>query len=310
MVLLVLACYIGLGWAVWSDQIWLLAVVGADRFEHLHTAYGDVMATLLPGDQDGDGVSDGAELFLRTNPGSPRLHPPLGLHWERGGFIAYDTTDLTIGGPMDSFVFYDLLPQADRRVVLRGRVLLEDRHHSFPSGFQLRLTPPAHGQLALPGGVPSTSPLLVPVAADGTFAFELQVLEGADVDAQLREVITVDTATTTERLDEVGVRYLHSLSPPAPVAIVESRPSGGDSRTHTSYGTCRTIHLQWLPGNPSALYLLLEAARDETGAEWFPIYLYPPATTTCSLSHLVENLDYPYTGRLKFRITPLGPPKP
>src|SRR4051812_984610 len=61
MLLLSLACYIGLGWAVWTDQIWLSALVGGDRFSRLHTTYGNVMATLLPGDRDRDGVCDGAE---------------------------------------------------------------------------------------------------------------------------------------------------------------------------------------------------------------------------------------------------------
>src|SRR5947199_4318 len=104
MLLLSLACYVGLGWAVWTDQIWLSALVGEDRFNRLHTTYGNVMATLLPGDQDRDGVCDGAELFLHTSPRNPRQHSPIGFHWERGGFIVYDTAALSIGGPMDSFV--------------------------------------------------------------------------------------------------------------------------------------------------------------------------------------------------------------
>jgi hypothetical protein len=310
MALLRLVLYAGLGWAVWSDQIWLRALIGRKKFDHLQMGYAKAMAGLLPRDQDGDGVSDGIELFLRTGPQSPLSHPPLDIHWERGGFIAYDTASLNRGGSMDDFVFYDLLPQTDVPLRLRGRVGIQDGPFSFPRGFQLRLTPPPHGRLALPGGAPTEATLLVPIAADGSFAFDFHVRPSAPIDPLLHEEITVNNAGTGERFDGIEVRYLRVGSPRLSPVAVEVIPGAVENQTRTSHGVCRTIHLRWPSGNPSAQSLLLEAARDEADAEWFAIHLYPLTTTSCSVSLLLDDSGYPYTGPLKFRVVPIGPVAP
>lgn len=69
--------FIGLGWLVSSPTVPLHIVIGEERAFDLFVRYEQMSARLLPRDSDQDGVSDGLELFLRTDQSNPQSHPPL-----------------------------------------------------------------------------------------------------------------------------------------------------------------------------------------------------------------------------------------
>src|SRR5947207_8702537 len=86
-----LAGYIGLGWAVWSGQGWLLRAVGSHKYQRLYRSYENVAVGLFPGDRDGDGACDGLEYFRGTDANSASNHPSFHLFLEgSSAFVAHD----------------------------------------------------------------------------------------------------------------------------------------------------------------------------------------------------------------------------
>lgn len=70
--------------------------------------------------------------------------------------------------------------------------------------------------------------------------------------------------------------------------------------------------LEWPSVEPLANNQIIEAARDEGGAEWFRIDAYYLTGTTCAIRQLLTGPSYPnigslhpYTGPLKFRVVPI-----
>jgi hypothetical protein len=119
--LLLLAGYIGLGWAVWSDQPWAYWILGYTRFERVHDAYQHAMENFFSGDRDGDGVRDGQELWERSDPLNPKQHAGLVIEWDTDGFRAWGTFGIDSDLPGTGTAAHKFLfPSAGTRLPVRG----------------------------------------------------------------------------------------------------------------------------------------------------------------------------------------------
>ncbi|HEY3901510.1 MAG TPA: thrombospondin type 3 repeat-containing protein [Chthoniobacter sp.] len=198
--MLFLLAFVGFGWAIQTNQYWLYSLLGDARIKRFYAGYAHTAEGLLPEDHDGDGVSDGVELWLGTNPLNSSLHP----------HFLVDCGTANSSPPWTNFAkprpcLLDLRPT--ERAALRGIVEIvdipNDVGYRFPRTFQLRITPPKHVQIAQPGGELSTGPIVVPVTVDGSFMFDL--LPEADFSKVMGGNLFIDNARTSERLLRVFV---------------------------------------------------------------------------------------------------------
>lgn len=78
-VLLMAVLFVGLGWVVWAHMDWVRKIVGQEKAFRLSDWYMARMMDVLPGDRDGDGACDGAEVFWNSDPqnpwNTPLFHP-------------------------------------------------------------------------------------------------------------------------------------------------------------------------------------------------------------------------------------------
>jgi hypothetical protein len=72
--------FFGLGWAVTRRSDATARVFGADRFNRLYTWYLRTADGLDPWDSDGDGFSNGLEMFFGSDPWNPKDYPDTNVH--------------------------------------------------------------------------------------------------------------------------------------------------------------------------------------------------------------------------------------
>lgn len=297
--------YIVLGWAVWSDQPWLHRALGHSGFWRLHTAYARAAAALLPSDRDGDGVCDGLELFFHTDPRNALDHPSIFLRLEHGGIDASVSGDTFAGGLSTRDV---LFTRPGQRLAVHGYICAGDVAGLVPRHFQVQITPPSFATAAPPGGVPAAGPLTVNVAADGAVTFDL--LAAPDVTTTEEgspKYLTITNAATSENLSSLQVRRIFAAGEPIPLSTspVPVQPHVDDGLGFW-LPPAKSVQLQmpfvFAPQVRGETYVV-EAARDQPGAEWFPIgsYRWPPVVARQSLNPNARNA---YTGPLKFRVVP------
>jgi hypothetical protein len=314
MVLFCLAGYIALGWAVWARLRWVERLLGEEKSQRLWHAYDTAMATLFPGDSDGDGVCDGREIFWHSDPRDPMKHPVMYGRWSSDGFSG-DVRELLGDGaiPFQSFE-RTLWVSSNEPLRARGYVMADYyEKFDFPAGFYLRLTPPAGYLLAAPGGKLAATALVVPVAHDGSIAFDLQASADVANVPNVPAMLQINNAATGESL--MGeLRVAHRWDDPsiAPTVTIQ--------RDDPVRPIDATYHLEWHSGS-TAEVSLIEAARDQAGAPWQQIgYVrFPEASCTfhqyrndpTQPRSTLRGLPLTYSGPLKFRIIPLrfAPPQ-
>lgn len=89
MLLVMVLGFAGLGWMVWSRNGLLDRFLSEKTQNRLFRTYAHTAAWLMPLDADGDGFSDGIELFFGSDPHSEALLPPLEIEMlnERPGSV-------------------------------------------------------------------------------------------------------------------------------------------------------------------------------------------------------------------------------
>ena len=88
MVMFCLFAFAGLGWVVRGHWNWLEKVMDGETENRLWEWYGNAAARLASWDSDGDGYSDGLELWLKTDPrkvtSRPSVNPRLACRYTWG----------------------------------------------------------------------------------------------------------------------------------------------------------------------------------------------------------------------------------
>ena len=316
LLLVCLLLYVGFGWLVSRKQPWLERLAGRERFYRWYQSYAKTAATLLPGDRDGDGVCDGLELFLGTDPGNASSCPRMYLILDHGGFEIFPRAEMKELPLPNELVSFDgsLLRPGERRevhsqIIIGGAVDVA----TFPSSFRLRLTPPAGIALATVGGPFVTGPLVVPVARDGSIDFEIQASTESRSGKRYPGNISMANAATGTILFSTPIQIGGTEG--ALAATVDEVRKENPLYAQFSFREpekMRFLRLQWTTISPGTPWILVEAARDTPDAKWYPIYLCSGRQTSCLLAQRrVANRFNDYTGPLRFRIVPfpLSAPK-
>jgi hypothetical protein len=301
MLLLIAALYIGLGWAIWTGRSWPKTLFGEYRCARLFSAYAQVMGSVFSGDRDGDGIRDGCEIFFGTDPTSPYDMPRTDLdylEYNHADFVAFDLgvienrpfSDIPLGA--DPGDMGDVLLQPGERRRIHARIVMDGVLTPFASGSRVRLNPQPFTLVASPGGTPSSDSLLIPVETDGSISFDLCMPLQATAVPKARNSVEVyaPVPIADKMVGYLRFRCAWLRQPLSPIVkLTSGEPWSG-------------AHLEWPPVIPPTEALMVEAARDEPGAEWFPIYVYPPTDTSCLIFY---NLDKRTSVSLKFRVVPM-----
>jgi hypothetical protein len=281
----------------------VVLLLGKDRFQRMSTSYTQAASTLRPGDFDRDGVCDGCEFFQRTDPRNPMDHPEFGARWDTGGFVA--NAKLFTNRTEPAWLLNDVeWHQPGKRQRVRGWLMIESRPATFPRGFQLRLTPSRRALLGHPGDDPAAPSLVVPVAHDGYFIFDLQMPTHAVNDLPLVSVV-IDNAATNESLGNLTVRCVWPQEPLVPTVTKVPPEEWLPEVTADGAEDHPVFLLAWPPVPEPADNVLIEAARDDENADWFPIALRSANEPSCPVRQFLRGPFHPYTGPLKFRVVPI-----
>ena len=296
-------CYIGIGWAVWSRQPWLVHALGTTRFHHWTIAYANATAGLFPGDKDGDGVCDGLEYFYRTDSQSAASRPAVDVLREETGFAAAPSVDFQ-STDVGIFLHHKLLIQPGERLHVRRQLVVAAARHPFPNRFQLRIIPPPSTLLSLPGETLDTGPLSVAVAIDGTFAFDLEIPSNDLLDPRTERSVAITNSASGRIVSTLSVKCIWKGPALIPTIKTWSPGTGSSSSATPSPKQIRMLDLSWPPAT-EAEAMLIEAARNQPGAEWRPIHIYPRDTTSAVIAQDLDNALFPYAGPLQFRVVPV-----
>jgi hypothetical protein len=305
MLLLAAACYVWLGWALYKKSPRLRNSLGEKQFQNLTFAYARALAWLRSKDSDGDGFPDSLEFYLGTNPKDRSSHPPTDFIFDDWGiqFIGVNT-----GTSEDVNLFPHFVLQPGERRHIRARLGAREQkgigpHRLvFSPGMQLLLAPAYPALSCLAGGTPGPNPLLIPVSADGVMEFDLVVPNNPDAyDLNAAIGIYAEQPGSRETLGMFSIRIARRQEPIP--CKVEEYSSGTSFRPPKDM---HTIRLTWEPANPKELFFI-EATRDETGREWFPIGIGTQSGINPAFVTSYEIMDTPYShhGPLRFRVIPV-----
>jgi hypothetical protein len=300
-----LLVFFGIGWALSTQQSWLEHLVGRERFDRWYQTYAKTAATLLPGDRDGDGVCDGLELFLGTDPGKASSCPTMSLVPGHCGFQITAQSDPK--RPWGDEILGYLLQAGEQREV-HDRIVIGGAADvfAFPPSFRLRLTPPPGVSLATADGPFVRGPLIVPVAADGSIDFEIEAsTESGNGKGFLRNLSMANVATGAI-LFSTPIRLIRAEENAVVAMAKEVHP---DNPSYAQSGVSepekiRVLRLQWTaPRNSHSV--LIEVARDIPEAKWCQVCIDSPHATSRLLpQRRVADQFNDYPGPLKFRIVP------
>jgi hypothetical protein len=338
MLLLCLAAYLGLGWAVWDQAPWLSAHLSSSQRYRLERAYARALCGLLSGDRDSDGIRDGAEIFWRTDPVAPAQR----LHLLVEDFLVWDIRDpsyLHLGDieyspPASSASGADLPKACEAFQVHPGercRVRAESwtlsginsplPRFATADRWPIRFFPgeDSTGMVRFPGSTiqrtnrPSSASLpgsFVAETSGGWVEFEFEVPAGAETSLQKVHNIVAARGARNDSFSAISFRCVWRWSPQPLVVEKQEHASPRDWNGETVFDRYQLFQLSWPPVDSHAEAILLEIARDEPDATFLAVREYPSTATRCFLVRRVDMDDDDYRGELKFRIVPISSARP
>lgn len=296
--------YAGIGWIVWAHPDWGLRWLSVERYNQLNNSYEHAMAAFFSADSDGDGASDGLEMYLRMDPRNPQEHPAYACRWP-GTTLAVDARVI------DSFLnrpHYEIeMATVSEWHRVTERLEFVNRDYSFPKGFQVRVRACPHWLLALPGGKSTEGNLLVPVGPNGTVTFGMIPTEQAASQPGNEPSFKIETFLTHEHVGTVFAQCLWPVPlPPQEPEIDEvlSKDRAADG-TLGRFPGFRVYRVRWPSVTTRSEAVLIEAANAESGASWSPVALLPSTESVCDF---VDVREYPMPvvrPWLRFRAVPV-----
>jgi hypothetical protein len=142
------------------------------------------------------------------------------------------------------------------------------------------------------------------VARDGSLAFDLLVSPNATSDLTIDQSIDIATLASGSQF-QLKIRCIWPQAAMTPE--VEDFPHLKTPRPPSQTKEMEhLVHLTWPASRPTDEAVIVEAARDADGAEWFPIHIYPSTSTEGVIAQqLWFSPLSTYSGPLKFRIVPV-----
>ncbi len=257
----------------------------SEQIDRLTYAYGHATSVLLSGDRDGDGFTDGFELFYETDSRNPLDHFDFEFYRADTGFSVQSDSPATEQEGLHLYTDLVLLAGTSTRV--RGRLIHERPNmHPFAPGFRVRVTRPG------------ADPILVPVVSDGWVTFDLELPEATVTDWKTEQTIIGDNPVTGETIFEITFRSAQSQAP-LPVSIENSTPSPPDDNPEH-----RHYQLRWPLVSPPATNVLIEAAPVGPSSVWSPVWIFPRTVTSCTMVQMPMGAIQEH-GPVKFRAVPI-----
>lgn len=283
MLLLMAVVFTGLGWIVARDFRRVCGVIGVARGFRLSNFYLGIMATLMAGDRDADGVCDGVELLLGTDPRNSMSCPEFNFMW-----VSPDPKVAYCG----------------ERVAARCLQVTELGDVRWPRGFRALVS--ANEPILLPkdgAGPPTKGPLVVPVNESGEVKFDIMA-ESSFGDVR----VEFGNAANNQGLKYEVARFPGWRAPPITasinggpsVAVPLSLPIFDDGLRNIQWGA----PVGWSSG------YVIEAAREAGNGIWQPVHEVRPTETRWKFANDPWNYFDDYTGPLKFRVVPVSPTPP
>lgn len=288
--------YVGLGYAVQKPQPWVEKILGDVHCYYLRLAYARALGGAFPHDSDGDGFPDSVENYLGT--GATKASEHLTTNMVTRDWVAVPLGD---NGNADVVPSYLMEPGERRRV--HGHLCWNGERIVFSPGMKMNLS--------MAAGVPLNWPEVVPVATDGSFAFDLEVPSGRG-----QTLINFDNVQGTWIAFEQRVMLVINVARrlPAIPCSVEEVAMDGDMRFQMNHeirkGTkVSAVRLRW-PRVGKAQGLYIEAMDEGTAGgdgteEWFPIGFHQPESRTYLIAYYYDGARRGKQARLKFRIVPV-----
>jgi len=298
----------GLGWMVWVHPDLLPASLRSPRIVRL---YERVASALMPGDEDGDGVCDGLEIFHGYDPRDATSHPQTVLRSEEDQENwLYDARNrIDINYPYPFPIGCSLFgPGERRRYDLRFSIDENDMVGPVPDGFRVRIAVAPGWKVASAGGPTLSETVDVPVSRDGHLAVDVQGPE-TELNAPNEEVdIVFSIPRTGEELAAFKMMsvWLQTERTPAVKSVPPKEIGAEIDPYHPGMMTSRAFRLSWAPVELPADGVVIEGARDNEKAEWHVISIYPARETFTAVAQTFSpDLSKPYAGPIKFRVRPI-----
>ena len=286
MLLLMALGFAGLGWMVARDFGRVSEVIGGKNARHLWHWYFAFMVNSMSGDRDGDGVCDGAELFLHSDPNNPQSDPGV--------------EELCLGHPT-------ITSYCGERLTTRWTQKMNNESVRWPRGFRAIVS--ANQPVLLPKGgtgPPTKGPLTVAVNERGEVEFDIlaeRIFSNAYV--EFRNAAT-HRYFGVERAFFPGWRL-----PPLPASIdggpayaAFRREHNWQKRERAEYDMGQVIRDGW-----NGDYVI-EAARELGDGGWQPILAVESKLKDVWFSSGFWDFFPGYTGPLKFRVVPVSATPP
>ena len=281
MLLLMAVVFAGLGWMVARDFSRLSGAIGGERALRLWHWYFAFTVNLLPGDRDGDGVCDGAELFLNSDPNNPKNDP---------GFEA-----LCLAHPA-------ITAYCGERLTTRWAEKMRNESVRWPRGFRAVVS--ANQPVLLPkggAGPPTKGPLIVPVNERGEVEFDIlaeRVFWNVHVD--------VRSAANHRYLGPVRAFFPGWRLPPLPTSI-DAGPAYAAFRREVNWQKREgaAYDMRWVFADWNGDYVL-EAAHGVGDGGWQPVLAVESKLKDVWFSSGFWDFFPGYRGPLKFRVVPVS----
>jgi hypothetical protein len=309
LVIIGVGAFVGLGWAYSSSPRWLMGLnarLPRGMEQRIRTMYGSVASALLPRDQDGDGVSDGLELFQDSDARDATRHRPLffATSDREDNLLLFDAKGdpPTHPRPLRNELFQ---PAGERRQV--QRCLMTSEGPAVADGFQVRIVPSdSRVRLAHPGARVLAEPLVVAVHENGKLVFDLELTANA-AGAVTDDTISFDNAATGENISiekVIAVREDVAIT----VTVEAADPDELNKPVYRHIiKNCTAFHIHWPSVRPVPRELHFQVALDPAGSRWATTHSLPPDATSAVLVRFFGK-GIPASKLPKFRIVPIYEP--
>ncbi len=276
MVLFMVVGFAGLGWIVRWREDWVAKVVGGDGLSRLWCGYYYFLANAMPGDADGDGVCDGAELWEGTDPDNRKSH---------------DNFNVGCLSQSPEIAFYG------ERLATRWVQVFGYAQIRWPRRFRAVVS--ADEPILLPkdgAGPPTKGPLLVDVNERGELEFDImgeQAFQGS-------VAVRFDNAVTNESIGFASAHFYGWRTMPIPVSV-----DGGPPRADfPDRGKEVRHYMKWeAPADWKGCYVV-EVAREDGNGGWQPVWTVQAPATDSSFSYDPWSYFTDYRGPVKLRVVP------
>ena len=186
MLALVLFVFVGLGWVVSRQPSWLLRVMDDNNRNLLWTWYAQASDGLAPWDSDGDGFSDGLELFMGSDPHNPKNSPP---------FQTFDVSCTHID-QRASFI------GEWQHIILRAKVGVTD-FRVVPGTLLEISSPPRIMHFRQHAGDPAVATLPIRIGADGILEFDFTFDAAIDLASRISAPLVATDPRNGKAFDPV-----------------------------------------------------------------------------------------------------------